>query len=585
MKIIREDRTVVWIVLVFVLSQLFAVGWDLPGSYGWENDGIAPRDFFAGIAINLMPGQGHRYPMFHNLVVGLFCIPVLLPAALAAEEWTFPALMEQILTVPVMTGCSLVAKLVGLLMACVSLLVIARIARRTVSTEAGRWAAIWAATCLSFAYYGRVSNLDGPYLMWTALAIDRLLTVAQTRKRRDYILFGVLAAAAVATKDQAYAGFLLPGLIYVLILPLRADQPFGSRVAHYRNVAMAALAGAVSLGVLCGAVFNPTGFLARIRELTGSASHDWMTYARTPKGILTNLIDIGIGQETFYWPWLVVGLCWIGVGMVALSRGGEGIRSRTFRLLPLCAGASSVLCFTLVVARCEHRFLLPFGFWLSYYGGVASAALLAHLAARQTLALRMAHVALAVVVLWAAGHSLEVHLTQRGDARNEVRAYLETLEEGTVVETYGPLVHLPHFDLADQSPYRVQRVSRRPIRERNPLIGSKEIDAPYGDVQQRRPDVLIVPEYTTREFVPPPLREGMAEPTIYARAQEDTDAQAFFQSVLSDSLEGYEVAFIAEPKLPFWAEVLGAEPAEVHASVGNRQWILVRSDRLAKRLP
>ncbi|MGB5350683.1 MAG: glycosyltransferase family 39 protein, partial [Polyangiales bacterium] len=186
MRLFSEDRAVAWIVVFFAISQLVAIGWDLPGSYGWENDGIAPRDVFAGIAINLTPGQGHRYPLFHNLVIGVLSIPILLPAALCAESWTLPALMEQILTVPTMTGVSLVAKLVGVLMACVALLVIARIARRTVSAEAGRWAAIWAATCLSFAYYGRVSNLDGPYLMWTALGIDRLLSAAETRKRRDY---------------------------------------------------------------------------------------------------------------------------------------------------------------------------------------------------------------------------------------------------------------------------------------------------------------------------------------------------------------------------------------------------------------
>ncbi len=579
MKLIGEDRTVGWIVLVFVLSQLIAVGWDLPGSYGWENDGIAPRDFFGGLAINLTPGQGHRYPLFHNAVVGLLCVPILLPAALAAEEWTLPALMEQILTVPAMTGCSLVAKLLGVVMACVSLLVLARIARRTVSAEAGRWAAVWAATCLSFAYYGRVSNLDGPYLMWTVLAMDRLLTVAETRKRRDYIVFGLLAGAAIATKDQAYAGFVLPGLIYVLILPLRGDQPFGPRAAHYKNAAFATLSGAVSLGFLGGAFFNPTGFLARLRELTGSASHDWMTYARTPTGVLTNVMDIGLGQETFYWPWLVVALCWTGVGMVALSRGGGGIRSRTFRLLPLCAGVSSVLFFTLLVARCEHRFLLPLGLWLAYYGGVASAALLSHTACKGGLALRSGQALLAVLVLWAAGHSLEVHLTQRGDARNEVRAYLDASDEGTVVETYGLLVHLPHFDVSDSSPYRLQRVSRRPIRERNPLVGAEEIDAPYGDVQVRRPDVLVVPELTAREFLPRALRKGMAEPAVGERARADADARRFFRSVLNNSLEGYEVALIAGPKLPEWTEQLGAEPVQIHASVGNRQWVLLRSER------
>ena len=95
-----------------------------------------------------------------------------------------------------------------------------------------------------------------------------------------------------------------------------------------------------------------------------------MSYARTPQGLLANVIDIGLGQETFYWPWLVVGLCWVGVVLVIFNRGGEGVRSRTFRLLPLCAGVSSILFFTLVVARCEHRFVLPFGFWLAYYGGL-----------------------------------------------------------------------------------------------------------------------------------------------------------------------------------------------------------------------
>jgi hypothetical protein len=577
-KLIREDRTVGWIVLVFALSQLLAIGWDLPGSYGWENDGIAPRDFFAGLAINLTPGQGHRYPLLHNAIVAVLCIPILLPAALAAEEWTLPALMDQILTVPVMTGCSLVAKLLGLVMACIALLTIARIARRTVSAEAGRWAAIWAATCLSFAYYGRVSNLDGPYLMWTALAIDRLIAVAESRKRRDYVLFGVLVGAAVATKDQAYAGFVLPGVIYLLLLPLRSDRPFGPRAVHYRNTAAATLAGALSLGFLGGGIFNPTGFMARLSELTGGASHDWMSYARTPTGLVTNVIDIGLGQEIYYWPWLVVALCWIGVGIVVANRGGEGVRSRTFQLLPLCTGLSSILFFTLVVARCEHRFVLPLGFWLAYYGGVASAAFVSRWRSKGAKAGRVAQAVLAVLVVWAAGHSFEVHLTQRGDARNEVREYLDGLDEGTVVETYGLLVHLPHFDMSSDAPYRVQRVSRRPIPKRNPLVGSKEIDEPYGDVRVRRPDVLVVSESNAREFIPRQLAEGMAESAVGERSQADMDARTFFQSALSDSLQGYEVVRVVGPTLQPWAEALGAEPVRVHASVGNRQWILVRSD-------
>lgn len=582
MKLLREDRAVGWIVLVFALSQIAAMGWDLPGSYGWENDGIAPRDFFAGIAINLTPGQGHRYPLFHNLVVGLLCIPVLLPAALRADDWTLSALMEQVLQVPTMTGVSIVAKAVGLLMACVSVLVLARIARRTVGKQAGRWAAIWAATCLSFAYYGRVSNLDGPYLMWTVLAMDRLLTVAEERRTRDYLVFGALAGAAVATKDQAYAGFVLPGVVYLLLLPLRRDRPFGPRVKHYRDALWATLGGAASLLILSGAAFNPSGYIARFRELTGGASHDWMRYERSLTGITQNLVDIGLAEEAFFWPWPVVALCWLGVATVLLSRSRDGIRSRAFRLLPLCAGVSSLLFFTLVVARCEHRFLLPFGFWLSYYGGVAAAAVLARAKMRSLLASRAAALGLAVLVLLAAGHSAQVHLTQLGDARNEVAEYLSKLEPGTVVETYSLLVHLPHFDMSDTSPYDVQRVSRRPIAERNPLIGAKEIDEAYGLVSDRRPDVLVVPEYLAEEFIPRDLEEGEAAPAVLAQYQGDDDAQAFFRAVMSDALNGYEVVLIAKPELPRWASALGLRPVQVHASVGNRQRILRRIDTRAR---
>ena len=69
----------------------------------------------------------------------------------------------------------------------------------------------------------------------------------------------------------------------------------------------------------------------------------------------------------------------------------------------------------------------------------------------------------------------------------------------------------------------------------------------------------------------------MVEPAGWQRAQADADAQAFFQSVLDGSLEGYQVAFIAEPTLPRWAEVLGAKPVYIPGSVGSRQWVLLRS--------
>ena len=40
-RVAGEDRTVVRIALVWAALQLVAMVWDLPGAWGWENDGVA----------------------------------------------------------------------------------------------------------------------------------------------------------------------------------------------------------------------------------------------------------------------------------------------------------------------------------------------------------------------------------------------------------------------------------------------------------------------------------------------------------------------------------------------------------------
>jgi hypothetical protein len=371
----------------------------------------------------------------------------------------------------------------------------------------------------------------------------------------------------------------LPGLVYLLALPLTQKNPFGDRSGHYHNVGWATLSGGLSLGLLGGAFFNPTGFALRIRNMTGTSSRDWREYARTADGLATNVRDILALQEAQFWPWVAVAVCWAGVVLVVVQPGGSGIRSRAFRLLPFSVAVGSIVFFTLVVARSEHRFCLPMGFWLAYYGGVFSAAFVQQLAARGPQAGRFARVALGVVVLWSGAHSVQVHLTQLGDARNQVVTYLDGLEPGTVVETYDLLVHLPHFDMSEDSPYRVQRVSRRPVEQRNPLLGATEIDEPYGNVQNRSPDVMIVPEHSIASHVPRELERGRAESNMWKRAQKDRNAREFFRAIHDDSLNGYQVLMIAEPRLPGWATALGLQPVQVHQSVGNRQWIVVRTER------
>jgi hypothetical protein len=586
--LVREDKLVAAFVLAFVVFQLFGLMWDLPGTFGWENDGVAPRDFFGGLANNLTPGKGHRYPLFHYLILAVFCLPILGTAALMAESFTLKHLMAAMLTTPVMTGCAIVAKLIAIAMSALTLLLLARIARRIFAQNeaspfalsVGRWAVLFAATNLSVAYYGRVTNLDGPYLFWTVAAIDRLVALARTGERRDYVLFGFFAAAAVATKDQAYASFMLVAPLYLLLLPLLKKGSLAAQASgkHWRYLLYATISSAVVYGVLSGAFLNPTGYLERLATMSGTASQDWRQYAPGVIGMLQNLGDLAKSQAAFFWPWPVVAAAWLGV-VAAFRNRPDGAPPLVWRALPLVLGISFIAFFTLVVARCEHRFLLPVGLWLALYAGLLAATLMHAVSKKSEPLQRRVRIAMMILVAAGAYQSIELLLTQYGDARRVTVRYLAKLPQGSTVETYGLLVYQPHFDFSKGSPYRVQRMTTRPIKRRNPLTGAKEIKGTFmGAVTTRKPDVLVITDgYASRFMLQTKTPKGGFRTNLTNKSQSNHDATLFFRSAVSDSLPGYKLVLVAKPELPSWAATFGLRPQIVHGSTGRPIWILRRS--------
>ncbi len=563
-----EDPLLARLALAFAVAQLLIIGWDQPSAFGWENDGVAPRDFLRGVAGNLLWGHAHRYPLFHNLVLLLICLPVLLPFVVAGP-WSAGAISARVQSVACMTAVSLLIKLAHVAMGCGLLLLIARIARRLFGVAAGRCAALCAVTCLTFGYYARASNLDGPYMFWTALAIDRLLSVLQRGHANDYALTGLFAAASVATKDQAYAAYVLPVPLYLGVLPLVAPGRLGAGEAHFRLLRRMLLWGALGYAALAGVIVNPTGFIARVRMLLGTNSQDWRNYARSVQGLWLNLRDLWFAQASFLWSWGVVALCWGGVALALLLRPEPGEPDRAQRLLPICAGLSSVVAFTLPVARCEHRFLLPLGVWLCVYGGFALVALWRRAATRP--------------LAWAAGAALLLSayscvllaLTQWGDPRREVERFLLRLPRGSVVEIYGFDVFQPRFDSSTAAPYRVQRVGLEPPGARARLPGLRELQAEPAAVGARRPDAIVVASEYAERFLPRNLRPGEIPSAQWLAAQADRAQVAYFRALVGDTLPGYRTALRARARLPGWALALGARPVRIHDSTAGTYYVLV----------
>lgn len=575
---LREDRVVSLIALVFLATQLAGVAWDLPGSHGWENDGVAPRDLFGGIAENLTPGHAHRYPLLHYVVLAVPCLPIVLAATLAGPL-DATSVRERVLSVACMSGISFVARLVAMAMAALALVVLARMVRRTWGVRAARLAALFAATNLTFAFYGRVSNLDVPYLTWSVLALDKLLDIAETGEKRGYFEFGALVAAAVATKDQAYGGFVLVAPLYLVVLPLTRRSWF--RPDHFTLLAKAAGVSALAYAAMSGALFNPTGFLKRLEELTGPASQDWRIYTRDAAGLARNVRDVLFAQAHYFWPLPLALIAWVGTVIApwtARRAPDRKLSAPIFRALPLVTGLSSLVFFSLAVARSEHRFLLPLGFFLSAGGGAALHLLLAALPRRSARPLMTLY---GVLFGWAFLASVAVTITQLGDARRRVSAFLVELPPGSRVETYGGLVYQPHFDTSGAAPYRVERVGLEPAKRRNPLVGAVEREGRIEDAVQRKPDAIVVSEGFANSYLDPEPVHGATRSAVSRRRFENLPLRTFVQRATSDRLPGYRLALVAEPRFPELLRRLGLAPVRIQSTTGIKLWVLLRDERRA----
>jgi hypothetical protein len=229
----------------------------------------------------------------------------------------------------------------------------------------------------------------------------------------------------------------------------------------------------------------------------------------------------------------------------------------------------------LLVGRSEHRFVLPLGFWLSGYAGVAVA----------SLPVRGGNWALPLLTgstLTALGalHSAQLLVTQWCDPRRDVERFLQQLPAGSRVETYGYGVYQPRFDFSPGSPYRVTRVS--PLGSAAPprIRGMLELRDDFSAVEQRGPDLLVIPDEFARRF----LSDGTGSERAMDTFRQAPGATWFFRSAVADRLPGYLLLELGQPRLPDWYTRLGGSILRVHGSTGARQWLLQR-ERPESQLP
>jgi hypothetical protein len=435
---------------------------------------------------------------------------------------------------------------------------VGEMARLVADRRAGLFAAGACALNFGLTYYGQVSNLDVPYLFWGSLSLLTFMRGAVERQPRHLWLAVLSAAAAIATKDQAYGLFLLSLPVFLFLWLMTVPRAQTSDIL--RGLLPAAAVGLFLLLLVDGAVTNPGGFVQRLHFLAGPASSDYAAYPRGWDGLLALLGDMATWFGTGY-----------GLPATALALLGLGLQVRrgpdrgvwTAGLLPAFAILSFILCFNFAALRTDARFLLPQAVLACVYIGIAASWLMS--VSNRWLRLT-ASAGIVAVALLALHHCIAISAAMLQDPRYDAEAWMRThVRPGDVIETYGQNAYLPRFPQGAT----VLRIGTKPPKSRNPLRGVTEVQEPFDKPRAAR--FIVVNDWWLRHYTEPQSELGgqrlpsRAQATLYG----DVSARTYFRA-LKDGRLAYRLAHVASPATGIWPVV------HIHESLNEKILIFER---------
>jgi hypothetical protein len=558
------------VLVIALLLRLTGLTWGLPASDGWDDDGVAPRDFLVGALFTYWSGHHYTYPPLQLVILTVVSAPIWTIALLRAPSLSQDSVIGSFIQVPTMTALAMVARATTVTLSLGLLWNVAKIGEDLGgSKRAGAWTAAACAANVVFTYYSQTSNLDVPYLFWAVLAlrefVHSMVHGGPFRLRR----VPVLAALAVATKDQAYALFLL-GIPLATAAWLVIDRD--ARLRRWeilQKLTVGSALGVALLLIVDGAVVNSSGFAARISLLLGAASQDHAYYATSWTGRLHAAYDSVFAFDQ-YFPWVFAPF--VLVGMILALREPNRAR-RAAGLVPLFFAVSFTVAFNMTARRTEHRFLLPQMMMWSLYAGRAFDALHARLGAlsgwRAWLPWLVAVPCFSSALFRCAAVDVAMVFDPRYDSERWMHAHVRN---GDQIEVYGNNVHLPRLP----SGAVVERVDPAPLGGRNPLPGVVEVSDRFSDVEARRPLFIVVSEFwATKYLTDAAVMEtgGHILSPEEAKLRADVDSRTYFRA-LRDGRLGYRLAHLSRWDSPVWPRV------DIHESLTRDIWIFERKESL-----
>jgi len=428
-----------WILAAAAGLRLAGLFWGLPASDGWDDDGFAPRNFLTALALTYKPGSYFTYPPLHAFLLALLSAPGIVIALLQVPSFHQADVIGEFTKPGYMTFFAVVGRSVSLAMSLGIIWSVGEMARLIAGRRAGLFAAGAATLNFGLTYYGQVSNLDVPYLFWGMLALLWTMRAVVEQQPKHFWAAALFAAASVATKDQAYALFLLSLPLFLLAWFVMDSWPRLHAGKIVRTLLPAIAVALLLLLLVDGAVTNWSGFVRRVAFLAGPASGDYAEYVRGPSGWLALLGDMG---RYFSKGHGLVVMALAASGLI-LHAGRTRASQRVAGFLPALAILSFILCFNFAALRSDDRFLLPQAVLACVYIGVAAEALAF---APGSWARLSGRAALALTALFALHQAIAINAALLLDPRYDAEAWMAAhMRSGEAIETYGQNCFLPRF--------------------------------------------------------------------------------------------------------------------------------------------
>ena len=427
----RRDPALLALLAASLLVSAWGIDWGLPSPQGWALDEVLPASVLDGMSRRFSNGWHDKYPPFHYYLLSAMYWPVLRARGLTSGEAVPPDAYHALF---------LLGRALSVVMALGTVLLVYLCGREALDRRASLLAAALAAFMVPFVFYGKLANLDVPYLFWWTSSLLFLLRGLKRHRGADYLLFALAAVFAVCTKDQAYGLYVLtvPLLLVARRRHLQArGEPAGLRAVFGRDVLLAALAALVLFAAVQNLAWNRDGVRAHFALIAGPASRDFQEFPNDVAGHAALLgqtwrhVRFTLGTPAFV-------VCLMGLAVAFLPQ-----RREPLLLALLVPGVSYYLFFIAVVLYGYDRFTLPLGILLSFFGG----RLLSDALSARGWRGSAAGVAVVALLGYGIARAASVDLLMVNDSRYAAEAWLR--RDGgpeALLGAVGPPEHLPRLE-------------------------------------------------------------------------------------------------------------------------------------------